>query len=35
VLTELIGGAPPTVDVSVPRLERFARGELIGEPRVV
>ena len=35
VLAELITGAPPTVDVSALRLERFARGELIGESHVV
>ena len=35
VLSELITGAPPTVDVSSLCLERFARGELIGESHVV
>jgi sarcosine oxidase subunit beta len=35
VTAELITGAPPTVDVSTLRLERFARGELIGESHVV
>ena len=35
VIAELITGAPPTVDVSALRLERFARGELIGESHVV
>jgi sarcosine oxidase subunit beta len=35
VLAELITGAPPTVDVSSLCLERFARGELIGESHVV
>ncbi len=35
VIAELIVGAPPTVDVSSLRLERFARGELIGESHVV
>jgi sarcosine oxidase subunit beta len=35
VIAELVTGAPPTVDVSTLRLERFARGELIGESHVV
>ena len=35
VLAQLITGARPTVDVSSLRLERFARGELIGESHVV
>lgn len=35
VTAELVTGAPPTVDVSALRLERFARGELIGESHVV
>jgi sarcosine oxidase subunit beta len=35
VIAELVLGAPPTVDVSTLRLERFARGELIGESHVV
>ncbi len=35
VTAELIAGAPPTVDVSALRLERFARGELIRESHVV
>jgi sarcosine oxidase subunit beta len=35
VTAQLITGAPPTVDVSALRLERFARGELIGESHVV
>lgn len=35
VIAELITGAPPTVDVSALRLERFVRGELIGESHVV
>jgi sarcosine oxidase subunit beta len=35
VIAELITGAPPTVDVSTLCLERFARGELIGESHVV
>lgn len=35
VIAELITGARPTVDVSALRLERFARGELIGESHVV
>jgi sarcosine oxidase subunit beta len=35
VIAELITGAPSTVDVSALRLERFARGELIGESHVV
>ncbi|MBF8290363.1 MAG: FAD-binding oxidoreductase [Chloroflexi bacterium] len=35
VIAELITGQPPTVDVSALRLERFARGELIGESHVV
>ncbi|MCI0583450.1 MAG: FAD-binding oxidoreductase [Chloroflexi bacterium] len=35
VITELVTGAPPTVDVSALRLERFARGDLIGESHVV
>lgn len=35
VLAELITGAPPTVDVSALRLERFARGESIEESHVV
>jgi sarcosine oxidase subunit beta len=35
VIAELVTGTPPTVDVSTLRLERFARGELIGESHVV
>jgi sarcosine oxidase subunit beta len=35
VIAELVTGAAPTVDVSALRLERFARGELIGESHVV
>jgi sarcosine oxidase subunit beta len=35
VIAELITGQPATVDVSVLCLERFARGELIGESHVV
>jgi sarcosine oxidase subunit beta len=35
VIAELITGEPPTVDVSALRLERFARGELIGESHIV
>ena len=35
VIAELVTGAPPTVDVSALRLERFARGELIGESHIV
>jgi sarcosine oxidase subunit beta len=35
VIAELVAGATPTVDVSTLRLERFARGELIGESHVV
>ena len=35
IISELVTGAPPTVDVSSLRLERFARGELIGESHVV
>ena len=35
VISELITGAPPTVDVSALCLERFAHGELIGESHVV
>jgi len=35
VIAELITGRPPTVDVSALCLERFARGELIGESHVV
>ena len=35
VIAELITGATPSVDVSSLRLERFARGELIGESHVV
>ena len=35
VVSELIIGATPTVDVSSLRLERFTRGELIGESHVV
>jgi len=35
VIAELVTGAPPTVDVSALRLERFASGELIGESHVV
>ncbi|HEX4896895.1 MAG TPA: FAD-binding oxidoreductase [Candidatus Limnocylindrales bacterium] len=35
ITAELVTGAPPTVDVSSLRLERFARGELIGESHVV
>ncbi len=35
VLSELITGVPPTVDVAALCLERFARGELIGESHVV
>ena len=35
VISELITGAPPTVDVSALCLERFARRELIGESHVV
>jgi sarcosine oxidase subunit beta len=35
VIAELITGAAPAVDVSSLRLERFARGELIGESHVV
>jgi sarcosine oxidase subunit beta len=35
IIAELIAGQPPTVDVSVLCLERFARGELIGESHVV
>lgn len=35
VTAELVTGAAPTVDVSSLRLERFARGELIGESHVV
>jgi sarcosine oxidase subunit beta len=35
VIAELIAGRAPTVDVSSLRLERFARGELIGESHVV
>ncbi|TAJ99623.1 MAG: FAD-binding oxidoreductase [Chloroflexota bacterium] len=35
VISEIVTGAPPTVDVSALRLERFARGELIGESHVV
>lgn len=35
VISELITGATPTVDVSSLRLERFARGELIGESHVI
>ena len=35
VIAELVLGATPTVDVSALRLERFARGELIGESHVV
>ncbi|MEW5990490.1 MAG: FAD-binding oxidoreductase [Chloroflexota bacterium] len=35
ITAELVTGAPPTVDVSSLRLERFARGELIVESHVV
>ncbi|MES2210026.1 MAG: FAD-binding oxidoreductase [Chloroflexota bacterium] len=35
ILAELITGQPPTVDVSTLCLERFARGEMIGESHVV
>jgi sarcosine oxidase subunit beta len=35
VIAQLATGTPPTVDVSALRLERFARGELIGESHVV
>jgi len=35
VIAELVTGAPPTVDVSALRLERFASGDLIGESHVV
>jgi sarcosine oxidase subunit beta len=35
VIAELITGQPPTVDVSVLRLERFAQGEEIRESHVV
>ncbi len=35
ILSELITGVLPTVDVSALCLERFARGELIGESHVV
>ncbi len=35
VIAELVTGERPTVDVSALRLERFARGELIGESHVV
>ncbi len=35
VIAELITGLPPTVDVASLRLERFARGDLIGESHVV
>jgi sarcosine oxidase subunit beta len=35
VTAQLITGAPPTVDVSSLRLERFARGEEIRESHVV
>lgn len=35
VLAELVTGRPPTVDVASLRVERFARGELIGESHVV
>ena len=35
VIAELITGLPPTVDVASLRLERFGRGDLIGESHVV
>ena len=35
VISELVGGRQPTVDVSALGLGRFARGELIGESHVV
>lgn len=35
IIAELVTGRPPTVDVSALCLERFARGELIGESHVV
>jgi sarcosine oxidase subunit beta len=35
VIAELVRGVPPTVDISLLRPERFARGELIGESHVV
>lgn len=35
VISELVIGSPPTVDVSTLGLERFARGALIGESHVV
>ena len=35
VISELVTGRPPTVDVSALGLGRFARGELIGESHVV
>ena len=35
IISELVTGTAPSVDVSALRLERFARGELIGESHVV
>lgn len=35
VIAELVTGRPPTVDVASLRVERFDRGELIGESHVV
>ena len=35
VIAEMVTGAPPAVDIKALRLERFARGELIGESHVV
>ena len=35
IIADLVTGAPPAVDVSALRLERFACGELIGESHVV
>ena len=35
VIADMVAGAAPLVDVSSLRLERFARGELIGESHVV
>lgn len=35
ILSELVTGAPPSIDVAALCLERFARGDLIGESHVV